>query len=627
VIFSPYPPSPNGIADYVAELMPYHLAEFDVTLVVADDAAVPAEGNHTPRVLLASEFRRHRSFFESAPKLYHVGNNPDHCYMLDFLARDPGIVVLHDFNLNYLHEVASLGWKDRAGYCSPLRLEYGALGAESARFYFERDKRGLFATYELSLNGDVLEAATGVIAHSRYVQYKVAARIPRTPVWYVPHHVSPTVGLFAHITKDEARRELGLPASEVIVTAPGFITYAKRIPLLLGALSMLRTRVPPFRFVLAGEKCPEQYDVDADIAAAGLKGCTTCTGYLDEPRFFKHLAACDVAANLRHPSGGEMSGTLIRALGMGAPTIVFDIGPMGELPDTVVRKVPWGAAAQTELAVALYELISDRTRRIELGARAAAYARETHVIEKSAHRYAKIVRSRADWAVPPQPELLRQNFPHTKTVARRLRQSHGEGTQPPDGRIWWQCAKAPLGQAGQRALVLAARCGATAEFFARAFEWQLSDVTAMSLDEFLAPTLRDQSGKALPFGAFAFALVIVPANIPEIRAAALMRRLNAALHRGGSITLEVWFELDWASDEAALAEGRIGERLTDAGFASVAGASLRDAFFVDAVASSDASTRSLRFACVSARKASTFVLWRFVNELEGKPLYLGGRID
>ena len=36
-----------------------------------------------------------------------------------------------------------------------------------------------------------------------------------------------------------------------------------------------------------------------------------------------------------------MSGTLIRALGMGAPAVVFDVGPMGELPRTVVRKVAW----------------------------------------------------------------------------------------------------------------------------------------------------------------------------------------------------------------------------------------------------------------------------------------------
>lgn len=253
VVFSPYAPSANGIADYVGELMPYHRADFDVTLVIADDAVVPVEDPHTPRILLASEFRRHRGFFARAPKIYHVGNNPDHCYMLDFLARDPGIVVLHDYNLNYMHEVATQGWKWRNGYWPALQLEYGMIGKDAVRSRFERPDRGQFATYELPLNGDVLEAATGVITHARYVQYKVAARVPHKPVWYVPHHLSPATAHYSQITRSEARRQLGLPENEIIITAPGFITYAKRIPMLLTALSALRTRVPPFRLVLAGE--------------------------------------------------------------------------------------------------------------------------------------------------------------------------------------------------------------------------------------------------------------------------------------------------------------------------------------------------------------------------------------
>jgi glycosyltransferase involved in cell wall biosynthesis len=626
VIFAPYPPCTSGIADYVGELMPHHLADFDVTLVIADDAAAPADTRQSPRVLLASEFRQYRAFFEEAAKLYHIGNNPDHCYMLDLVARDPGIVVLHDFNLNYMHEVATLGWKEPRGCFSALELEYGALGADNVRSRFERKDKGLFATYELPLNGDVLEAATGIITHSRYVQYKVAARVPHTPVWYVPHHLSPALNRFAGMTRAEARRDLRLPENEIIVTAPGFITYAKRIPMLLAALAALRPRIPPFRLVLAGDRRADQYDVDTDIATAGLTGIATCTGYLDDTEFFKHLVACDVVANLRHPSGGEMSGTLIRALGMGAPVIVFDDGPMGELPDSVVRKVAWDTGTQAALTAALYELISDKSRRVQLGARAAAYAHETHAIEKSARRYARIIGSVGNWKPTPQREAMRQHFPHPKIVARRLQQRETAGAPSVDGRLWWQCAKAPLGQAGRRALVVAPRPHATAEFLARTFEWQASDVTAMNLDEFLAPTVRDRNGNALPLGAFAFALLIVPAVLPEIRAAGLMRRVNAALCRGGSISLEVWIELDAASDEAPLAENRIGERLTDAGFAAVSPASLRDAFFVDPVVSFEGSGRGLRFACVSGRKASTFVLWRFAYDMEGSPLHYGGRI-
>jgi glycosyltransferase involved in cell wall biosynthesis len=631
VVFAPYPPSANGIADYVHELMPYHLAEFDVTLVIADDADVPAEGQHAPRVLLASEFRKHRGLFSHAPKLYHVGNNPDHCYMLDLLARDPGIVVLHDFNLNYMHEVATQGWRERNGYWPALQLECGLLGKDVLRARFERRDRGQFATYELPLNGDVLEAATGVIAHSHYVQYKVAARVPQTPVWYVPHHLSPAASQYAHLTKGEARRQLGLPESEIIITAPGFITYAKRIPMLLAALSSLRTRVPPFRLVLAGEKCTDQYDVDADIAGAGLRGRTTCTGYLSEAEFFKHLAACDVVANLRHPTGGEMSGTLIRALGMGVPAVVFDVGPMGELPQTVVRKVAWEGDTHSALAAALYELISNRVRREELGARAAAYAQETHNIEKIGRRYAEIIRHGGKAARVVEDEPLREVFPHPKIIASRIRETAGQPPSPVqlpvDGRVWWQCAKAPLGQDGRRALLLVPHPSETAFFFANAFAWRPEDVTAITLVEFLAPELRDGEGNPILQGAFAFALVIAPTTLPEISAAALLRRLNAALRRGGNLTFEIWSSLELENNDSPLAEPRMVERLEDAGFAEASRVYRRqDGFFAEAVPAVSEGADSRRLVCFTARKASAMAFWRFMVELEGKPSCFGGRI-
>ena len=630
VIFSPYAPSANGIADYVGELMPYHRADFDVTLVIADDAVVPVEGQLTPRVLLASEFRRHRAFFANAPKLYHVGNNPDHCYMLDFLARDPGIVVLHDYNLNYMHEVATQGWKGRNGYWPALQLEYGMIGKDEVRSRFERRDRGQFATYELPLNGDVLEAATGIITHARYVQYKVAARVPHKPVWYVPHHLSPAVAHYAQITRGEARQQLDLSESEIVITAPGFITYAKRIPMLLSALSALRTRVPPFRLVLAGEKCPDQYDVDTDIAAAGLKGCTTVTGYLSEADFFKHLAACDLVANLRHPTGGEMSGTLIRALGMGAPAIVLDIGPMGELPRTVVQKVAWEGDRHAALMAALYVLISDKTRRQQLGARAAAYARNTHNIEKIAARYAEIVRSTKSVGAAEE-EPARELFPHPRIVAQRIRQLAEEVSPtaqlPVDGRVWWQCAKAPLGQDGRRALLVVPHPSETASFFARAFDWRAADITAMALEDFLAPRLRDHGGNPIPQGTFSFALVIAPTALPEISAAALLRRLNAALRRGGNLTFEIWSELDQENYDVPLAEPHIAERLADAGFAEAGRVSRRhDGFFAEAVPAVSEGADARRLVCFTARKASSVAFWRFMVELEGKPNHFGGRI-
>ena len=52
------------------------------------------------------------------------------------------------------------------------------------------------------------------------------------------------------------------------------------------------------------------------------------------------MAACDACVSLRSPTMGETSGTAIRALSLGKPLVVSDVGWFSELPDDVALKVP-----------------------------------------------------------------------------------------------------------------------------------------------------------------------------------------------------------------------------------------------------------------------------------------------
>ena len=76
------------------------------------------------------------------------------------------------------------------------------------------------------------------------------------------------------------------------------------------------------------------------------------------------MAACDVLVNLRYPTMGETSGSVIRALSLGRPLIVSDVGWFSELPDDVVLKVP-----VDEYEVATLEAALDARRRSRRGAR------------------------------------------------------------------------------------------------------------------------------------------------------------------------------------------------------------------------------------------------------------------
>ncbi len=417
------------------------------------------------------------------------------------------------------------------------------------------------------------------------------------------------------------------------MTALGFVTRAKQIPLALSALASLRGRVPPFRFILAGERRPDEYDVDADIARSGLKSQVICTDYLDEELFFHHLAAADIIVNLRYPSGGEMSGTLIRALGMGLPTLVLDLGPMGELPDQVVRKIAWQEDSQDALTKALHQLMSDASARSALGARASAYIGEVHAVERIADRYSRVLHE-----APPanriahRSEPLTLHFPGSKNGAARLRRLERRGEQAvreADGRLWWQTGSAPLGSDNdKRALVVCANPAQTSELLSGMFGWAPDAITAMSLDAFLGPAVRSRDGDPVPAGSFAFALVVVPSDLEEHQAALLMRRLNGALQNGASIAFEIHADATKPENRhAPLVESHLGQRLRDAGFASVREFGPQDGFIPELVVPCDDETETRRFACATARKVSDYSVWRFAFALEGLPLRHGGRLN
>ncbi len=96
------------------------------------------------------------------------------------------------------------------------------------------------------------------------------------------------------------------------------------------------------------------------------------------------MAACDVLVNLRYPTMGETSGSAIRALALGKPLIVSDVGWFSELPDGAVLKVPVDELEVSTLAAAL-ELAVEHAA--SLGAAARTYVEREHALPKVVDAY------------------------------------------------------------------------------------------------------------------------------------------------------------------------------------------------------------------------------------------------
>ena len=107
------------------------------------------------------------------------------------------------------------------------------------------------------------------------------------------------------------RYELGVGESGLLFMSLGFVAKAKRIDSAIRALAAIRHRLPPFRYVIAGELRPQEVDILGLAISLGIRDRLVTPGYVSERRFFSLLQAADVVINLRHPIGGETSGTMI----------------------------------------------------------------------------------------------------------------------------------------------------------------------------------------------------------------------------------------------------------------------------------------------------------------------------
>jgi glycosyltransferase involved in cell wall biosynthesis/SAM-dependent methyltransferase len=388
VVFSPVPPSRSGIADYFFEQIPFIEPRAHLTVVVDDDQDLSMVNERHPSLDV-----RRITDWDSHPEpgallLHHLGNNPDHAFVRRALTRYSGVVVLHDLIQHHLVGEMTLARGDEEGYRKLMVDELGPIGSILA----EDRGFGMFSEFQqfmVPLNRDVIAAARGVIVHSRWARRAVEELGTGVPATTVPHHFSRPRG--GDVGRAEARRQLGIPEAQLVIVTLGYITPPKQAGLLLRALSNLKGQLPPYHLYLVGEPHDEAYWSD-EIGRCGLTGQVTITGYVPLEDLVRYAEAADVVVNLRYPSAGETSGTLVRALGVGAPCIVFDYGPFSDYPDDAVCKVPLATDDTGPLGQALAQLLADPEWRARLSTRAQHYVAARHQIGACVGQYLAFVR-------------------------------------------------------------------------------------------------------------------------------------------------------------------------------------------------------------------------------------------
>ena len=446
VLFSPLPPRENGIADYVGEQVYLLNKYFNIIAVIDNGAPYPDDLSRLVKVIRLEEYKGIRGALGGFVHVYHIGNNPDHGYMLPVLLDQPGIVVIHDLGLHHLYDSLTLSKGDFSAYAFELRKQYGRSGLLLGNQVKEVDWKGQFMPHALRLNSEIIRSASSIIVHSEFSRYQINKEWPTKLVHNIPHHLSPRLKQFPANHRDEYKNKLALPKDRVVLTSLGFITEAKQARSTLRALAALKKTGLKFRYVLAGAYRPEEYDVKLDISRYGLEQDVQITGFLSDDAFFSYLAASDVVINLRYPYGGETSGTLTRALGMGRCCVVVDIGAFAEVPDDCVIKVKWSKVFDAELEKVLGEVVSDLSLRARYELNAHEWSNKHQNIAHTVRQYQQAISESK--AVASSDDFMMRQFGVRKraflsaNVIEKMAGEHlplfNEVIKNKLGSLWWR---------------------------------------------------------------------------------------------------------------------------------------------------------------------------------------------
>src|SRR5579862_7519570 len=363
--FSPLPPCRSGIADY-SETLAEHLKPL-VEMEVFADGSQPFDASR----------------FDIA--LYHLGNNPYHGFVYEAALRHPGVVVMHESNLHHLIADVTIRRNDWDAYLRECEYDGGARALDYAQRVRALE---VGPDYEgLRMTRRVLESARGVIVHSRFMVDEMRQSGFAGPIARIPHGA-----WIPQASRNTWRYRLGLDESTPLAGIFGFLKPYKRIAESLRAFRRWLHVVPAAKMILVGEPHPE-FPLQSLIHSLGLSASVRVMGFAPIEEFTGYMAACDIVLNLRYPTVGESSGSLLRALGLGKAVLVSDVGAFREFPDDVCVKVPVGAGEEDLIFEYLNLLASRPDVARTLGDHAARYVKEECNWDRVAGLYCSFLES------------------------------------------------------------------------------------------------------------------------------------------------------------------------------------------------------------------------------------------
>lgn len=345
-IFAPLTPLKSGVAAYMNVILPAFQAIYECDLFIDGNYApsLPPEIGEEQSKRIYSHDAFHQKAIHYDEVLFQLGNSSNHTYMVPYLRKYPGVVVLHDLQLKKLCR----DWTE---------------------------------TQAESIDADqLLLTAKSIIVHNQYAKKKLQSKGYRN------------VGYCALPQKLPVMISL-LMDRDFVFSSFGRIEENKHLELALRCFKRLRDEgCTDMKYTIAGDGSSRYIKkLKAFVSELGLDQMVEFKGYVDHAEYQTTLSHSDACIQLRNPTDGESSGSLLDVLSHGKAAIVSDVDSFSELPSDVVCKIKHDDQVEDQLFIAMRQLYKDKHLRKQLRQRSRNFVAEQHPVSKYVEKFKGIV--------------------------------------------------------------------------------------------------------------------------------------------------------------------------------------------------------------------------------------------
>ena len=389
--FTPVFPIQSALSD-IGEGLAVGLAALpDVTVDLIID-----EGYKPDNPVITEEFTIHTHREFDAQKydaiIYSMGDASYHAYMLDFIHRYPGVVILNDLTLHRCILGATLAKGNVQGYLEEMRYAYGIQDLRVANQIHTSLASDLVMTYPLFER--IVDSSLGTIVLNQYARDRILEKRPQAKVAYIetPFFMPPGFPEFV-LEEERAKQRAELGVEDCFVVGSfGIFVPDKHLEACLRAFAHVVRKQPKSKYILVGPAV-QGYDLSGYIHEMGLSDYVILTGWMPPVPFAQAMFALDVGIHLRYPHIGGTPYTPVRLMGLDVCTIISDIEPLEEFPQGACVKIAPDEYQEDTLTAVLDYLVEHPEFRKQVARNGAQLIRRDYDVACVARQYVAFIQS------------------------------------------------------------------------------------------------------------------------------------------------------------------------------------------------------------------------------------------